>query len=139
MTNHLADELRQILDDFDEGHRVAAHGRLLRLAEHVERLGADPVEVDASTELTASFGLEPEQEIRSRGLEAAAELLAPVLGGMSLAGVEANRDNITRLWLELAQHGEALIATGGACDCTVVDDPECPLHGGEPRRRSTDR
>lgn len=109
------------------------------LAQRVEHAADQPVEVDASTELTATFGLEPDQEIRDRALDSAARLLAPALGGWSPLGVEDNLATIARLWIELAQYGEAWVSTGGACGCTVVDDPECPLHGGEPRRRSTDR
>lgn len=71
MTNHLADELRGILDDLHDAEhgdvpKALVRERLERLVEHVERLATKPVEVDASTELTASFGLEPEQEIRTQ-------------------------------------------------------------------------
>lgn len=62
--NLLGAEVRQILADVETGYTGAATERLLRLAEHVERLGDQPVEVDASTELTVNAGLEPEQTIR---------------------------------------------------------------------------
>jgi hypothetical protein len=72
MTNHLADELRQILTDLDNdpmsGHlEPTTRERLVVLIAHVERLHAEP---EPTVELTAS-GLDPEQEIRARALEAA--------------------------------------------------------------------
>jgi hypothetical protein len=62
MTNHLAVELRQLVDDLDntppELIYSAFRGRLLSLAVRVERLGNQPAE----------------QEIRARALDAVARL-----------------------------------------------------------------
>lgn len=74
MTNYLADELRQIAAELDAGigttlaHLPARH-QLESLIQRVEKLGGQPVEVDASTDLTVTSGLEPEQEIRARAAE----------------------------------------------------------------------
>lgn len=69
---NLAAELRQILDVFDGSKAV--YQQLLRLAERVEQASSEPVESNASTELTANFGLEPEQEIRARALDIAGRI-----------------------------------------------------------------
>lgn len=104
MTNHLAAELRGILDDLgDDPHNGAAIERIRRLAEHVDQVADYPFGADASTELTASFGLEPEQEIRDRGLERAIAMLhGSDLAAMAEAGV---------LW-KLADQAAAYIRTG---------------------------
>jgi hypothetical protein len=75
MTNHLADELRGILAELDNdpmsGYvEITTRERLRALIAHVERLHAEP---EPATELTAS-GLDPEQEIRARALDAVARL-----------------------------------------------------------------
>jgi hypothetical protein len=73
MTNHLAVELRQIvtdLDQLDDHHfRTPVRRRLLTLIENVERLHdeSEPAELE-------SAGLDPEQEIRARALDAVARL-----------------------------------------------------------------
>jgi hypothetical protein len=77
-TDYLADELRQILDDLAKATRGEdqsfAHQRLLRLAEHVERIGARPAE--ATTELVADCGMTADQQIRSEALAVAIRHLA---------------------------------------------------------------
>lgn len=104
MTNHLAHDLRKVLADLNHpDHWPAALDRLESIIERVEAVDAEPVEVDASTELTASFGLEPDQEIRDRGLERAIDLLhGSDLSGMPERGV---------LW-KLADQAAAYIRTG---------------------------
>jgi hypothetical protein len=74
MTNHhLADELRQIvadLDQLDDHHfRTPVRRRLLTLIAHVERLHAQPEPAELEV-----AGLDPEQEIRARALDAVARL-----------------------------------------------------------------
>jgi hypothetical protein len=74
MTNHLADELREIDRELDHdpcGYvEITTRQRLRALIANVERLHAEP---ESATELTAS-GLDPEQEIRARALDAVARL-----------------------------------------------------------------
>jgi hypothetical protein len=74
-TNLLAAELRGILDDLHDAEhgdapKYLVRSRLERLAEHVERVGAGPDAI----ELTGSFGLDPEQEIRARALAVAVDI-----------------------------------------------------------------
>lgn len=64
-TNHLANDIRDINDVYEQDPDLARR-YVQKLAERVEQS-------DASTELTATFGLEPEQEIRAR----AAEIVGP--------------------------------------------------------------
>jgi hypothetical protein len=122
--NPLAVELWQILagldDDPNSTHlEPMTRERLERLAEHVERVGAEP----DTTELTGSFGLDPEQEIRTRALDSATRLLAPVLGNRSLDAVDIDLDRIRRLWLDLAGAGADWIQAG-IRDGSRPDDPE---------------
>jgi hypothetical protein len=74
MTNHLADELREIdreLDGDPCGYvEITTRERLRALIANVERLYTEP---EPATELTAA-GLDPEQEIRARALDAVARL-----------------------------------------------------------------
>lgn len=75
-TDHLAAELRGILDDLHDAEHGAVpkhlvRERLLRLTEHVEALGAETeTTVTGEVDLTAA-GLDPEQEIRARAALAA--------------------------------------------------------------------
>jgi hypothetical protein len=97
MTNHLADELRGILAELNNdpmsGYvEITTRERLRALIAHVERLHAEPepaklstaerverirtlldVVVEPTVELTTA-GLDPEQEIRARALDAVARL-----------------------------------------------------------------
>ena len=77
-TDYLADELRQILDDLAKATRGEdqsfAHQRLLRLAEHVERIGAQRAE--ATTELVADCGMTADQQIRAAAVAAAVRMSA---------------------------------------------------------------
>jgi hypothetical protein len=112
----LAAELRGILDDYHDAEhgnvpKVLVRERLERLAEHVERLAAEPVE--ATTELTASFGLDPEQEIRARAALTAATALGPaiaaaVAGPFSPEDFGRGRDalvNLTGVFIALIRDG----------------------------------
>lgn len=83
MTDHLAAtppviaaELRELAGS-PSSIPAAYRDRLRLLAGEVDAL-ASSQPVDAFTELTASFGLEPDQEIRDRALERAVALLAPL-------------------------------------------------------------
>jgi hypothetical protein len=74
MTDHLADELREIDRELDHdpcGYvEITTRERLRALIAHVERLHAEP---EPTAELTAS-DLDSEQEIRARALDAVARL-----------------------------------------------------------------
>jgi hypothetical protein len=70
MTNHLANELRGIIADLDTLGTASATDRLVQLIAHVERLHAEP---EPTAELTTA-GLDSEQEIRARALDAVARL-----------------------------------------------------------------
>jgi hypothetical protein len=109
--DHLAAELRQLLDDFNNTPASAIYtqhrSRLLALVERVETLGNQPVELEA-----IAAGLDSEQEIRARALEAAAHLLAQLLGNMSMTGAEMNLGGIMDMWLQLAEQGAGCIRGG---------------------------
>jgi hypothetical protein len=81
-TNYLADDLRQILTDLDHGPmsgplRPITRERLVALIAHVERLGDQPAELEAT-----ATGRDPEREqaIRSDALSAAVMVLGDVAG-----------------------------------------------------------
>jgi hypothetical protein len=86
VTNHLAVELRQLVDQLDNTPPELIYsgfrGRLVDLAFRVEQLGhqLDALEV-------AAAGLDQEQEIRARALEAAAGVAYYPLDSGSAAAV----------------------------------------------------
>lgn len=69
--NYLGADLEEILTQLDDAGMRATRVRrdLAKLVDRVVELGANPVEVDASTDLTVTSGLKPEQEIRARAAD----------------------------------------------------------------------
>lgn len=84
MTDHLADELRGILDDLHDAEygsvpKALVRERLLRLVEHVEQVG------EPDGQVLDVAGLDTDQEIRARALDVAAYVIGDVSG--TVAGV----------------------------------------------------
>jgi hypothetical protein len=106
VTNHLADELRGILAELDNdpmsGHiEPITRERLVMLIAHVERLHAEP---EPTVEITAA-GLDPEQEIRARALDAAAGVAYYPLESGSAAAVVNQVLDVAELLTAWIRHG----------------------------------
>jgi hypothetical protein len=116
-TNHLTDELRGILADLDNdpmsGHlEPTTRERLLVLAEHVERLHAEPEPPNEFTnEFTAATsGLDPEQEFRLYGLGEAIRHLAATK--QLPKWIRRGNLVVPRVVLDLADHYAGYIRRG---------------------------